>query len=132
MDASTQIETIVREMTAAWLEGRFDDLGRVFHDNVVAVAPPESGSRIVGRERMVDSFRQFTAQAKVHEFHTLAVDVEVFETTAIAMLRFQIKYEMSGQVYEDRGADLLVFARENEIWQVVWRTQIPSAPSNPS
>jgi ketosteroid isomerase-like protein len=125
--STAEVERLVRDLNAAWLEGRIEDLDLFFHEQV-AMAPPGGASRVVGREKMVDSFREFLAVAKVHEFETLDLQVNLFGPTAIAGLRFRIRYEMQGQVYDEKGTDVLVLNRDDEAWRVVWRTQIPVPP----
>ena len=121
--SSAEVERFVRDLNNAWIEGRCDDLVPLFHDQVVMV-PPGTGQRIVGRDAMVDSYRQFLAAAKVHEFRTLDLRADVFGGTAVAALRFEIRYEMQGRVYQERGTDFMVLHRDDSAWQVVWRTQV--------
>ena len=76
---------------------------------------------------MVEGFRQFVAQSGIHDFKILNSEVDVFGVTAVATLLFRIKHEQNGQILDENGSDILVFAREHKRWQVVWRTQFPSA-----
>lgn len=124
IEAKAQVEQLVRNMNVAWQESRFDGLYPMFHEQVVAV-PPGGAHRVVGREPMIDGFRQFVAHSGVHDFKLLDISVDVFGATAIATLLFQIKYEQKGQVLDEKGTDIMVFAHEGGRWQVVWRTQVP-------
>jgi ketosteroid isomerase-like protein len=124
--SAAEVERLVRDLNAAWREGRIEDLGRFFHERV-AMAPPGGASRRVGRERMVDSFREFLAAAKVHDFETLDLQVDLFGPTAVASLLFRIRYDMQGQAYDEKGQDVLVLNHDGDAWRIVWRTQIPVA-----
>jgi hypothetical protein len=92
------------------------------------MAPPGERARVVaGREAMVQSFRDFLAAAKVLDFETLDLQVDLFGPTAVAGLVFRIRYEMEGQAYDEKGKDVLVLNRDGNVWRIVWRTQIPVA-----
>lgn len=118
-----EIKHLVREMNEAWLSGRIDALGQFFAPDVV-VAPPRASHRVIGREAVVDSFRQFTEQAITHRFNEVALQVDVIAGTAVAVLRFVIRYEIEGATYEETGRDILVMAQVEGRWRIVWRTQI--------
>ncbi len=120
------IEGLIRSMNDAWLSGRFDDLNQYFAEDVVMVAPG-GGMRMMGREAMIDSFRQYTEQATTHNFDETGLDVDVFESTAVASLRFDVDYELDGTRYQESGIDLLVLEHGDTGWLIVWRTQIPTA-----
>lgn len=74
---------------------------------------------------MVESYRQFSNTAKVHNFEELKIQVNVFNNTAIANTTFHINYEVQGKVYSEKGTDILVLNNFDNEWMVVWRTQIP-------
>jgi len=120
------IEGLIRSMNDAWLSGRFDDLNQYFAEDVVMVAPG-GGMRMMGREAMIDSFRQYTEQATTHNFDETGLDVDVFESTAVASLRFDVDYELEGTRYQESGIDFLVLEHGDSGWLIVWRTQIPTA-----
>ncbi len=71
------IKKLIRGMNQAWMSGRFDDLQQYFAEDVVMVAPG-GGMRMIGREAMIDSFRQYTEQATTHKFDETGLDVDVF------------------------------------------------------
>lgn len=118
------IKQFIRDMNAAWLEGRIDDLDSYFAKNVVLV-PPGSQDRIVGREAMVESFRQYAEQATTHDFEETALLVDVMGTIAVATLQFRIHYEFEGHEYKEVGQEILILTRTEQGWQILWRTQIP-------
>ena len=120
------IKGLIRGMNDAWRSGRFDDLHQYFAEDVVMVAPG-GGMRMMGREAMIDSFRQYTEQATTHNFDETGLDVDVFEGTAVASLRFDVDYELDGTRYQESGIDLLVLEHGDTGWLIVWRTQIPTA-----
>jgi uncharacterized protein (TIGR02246 family) len=126
-DSSTaEVERLIRDLNAAWPEGRLEDVARCFDDEAVMV-PPGGGELIRGRETIIGSFRGFLEAAKVHHFEVLDLTVAVFGSTACAVVPFQIRYELQGQIYDERGEDILVLMESAGEWRIVWRTQVPLA-----
>lgn len=126
-DSSTaEVERLIRDLNSAWPEGRFEEVGRCFDDEAVMV-PPGGGELIRGREAIVGSFRSFLDAAKVHRFEVLDLTVTVFGATACAVVPFQIRYELQGQIYDEKGEDILVLMQNAGEWRIVWRTQVPLA-----
>src|SRR5262245_3447201 len=127
-DAKSEVETFVRQLNTTWLESRFDDLHQFFDDEVI-MRPPGMKGIMVGREGMVESFRKFMQEAKVHGFTTDAITVDVVSDTAVTNLDFEIDYEYQGERYKERGSEILVWSRRSGSWRIVWRTQLPATES---
>ena len=56
--------------------------------------------------------------------------IDVWGNTAVATYRYEIAYEMGGQLYQEMGQDLFVFVRDGGRWRAVWRTLIPFTEKN--
>lgn len=123
MSEHDEVAGVVGAMNQAWLEGRIDELEPLFDENVVMLAP--DGNRIAGRDAMLESFRHYVSMATTHEFTTEALGVDVFGDTAVATMRFRIRYEISGELYAETGREILALSRSGGVWRIVWRTQIP-------
>ena len=128
--ASVEIERLIRALNAAWPEGRLEDVGRCFDEEAVMV-PPGGGVLVRGREAIVGSFRDFLDMAKLHGFELLDPTVAVFGATACAVVPFKVRYELQGQVYDEKGEDILVLLQNAGEWRIVWRTQA-SLPPDPT
>ncbi len=124
----SEIRGVLSRLTASWREERFDELEDILHQSVVFVEPGFRG-RIEGKTACVDSFRQFMSAAKVVDYVERDVVIDVWGTTAIATYGFEMTWEKDGKSYRDAGHDVLVFAREESRWQVVWRTMVPLEPN---
>lgn len=98
-------------------------MGRFFAPDVI-IAPPGDRDRIIGREAVVKSFRHYTEQAIHNRFDELDLRVDVTATVAVAVLRFSIRYEIGGAIYEETGRDIFVMAPSEGSWRIIWRTQI--------
>jgi hypothetical protein len=123
----SEIRGVLSRLTAAWREGRFDELEDILHQSVVFLEPDFRG-RIEGKTACVDSFRQFMSAAKVIDYAERDVVIDVWGATGIATYGFEMTWEKEGKSYRDAGHDIFVFAREESRWQVVWRTIVPLQP----
>ncbi len=118
-----EIEAVVRAINDAWLAGRFDELRHYFHPDVV-LAQPGFAQRMVGREALIDSYRDFTREAKINAFTPGEVHIDAAGDSAVITMPWEMDYEIGGQRYGERGWDLLVFGRREGRWVVVWRTVV--------
>ncbi len=116
-----QITAIVNAINNAWLKDQSEELARYFHEEIVIVAPGFM-QRSEGRAACIQSYRDFNRQARIHSFSSTECTVDQWDSTAVATSEFTIAYEMNGQRYDEKGRDLIVFARANDSWLAVWRT----------
>jgi ketosteroid isomerase-like protein len=118
-----ELKKIVTAINDAWQAGRYDDLRDYFHPDVVA-AQPGFAQRTVGREPLIDGYRDFMHNAVIHSFSTGETHVDHAGDSAVTTTSWSMDYEFGGQRYDERGWDLLVFGRREGKWQVVWRTVV--------
>ena len=126
-DTADEIWRAVEASNRAWLDGRARDVAALFADDVVFVAPDQTVA-LRGRDAMVQSYVDYVAAVTTHAFTVDARAVEVAGDTAVASYRFTVRYEVEGKVEDERGQEILVFARRPDTkdgaWKCVWRTQI--------
>ena len=116
------IREFVLAMNRAWVEGRFDDLRAFFHDQVVMLMPA-SPHTLVGREPMIQSYREFAAMAAVHRFEITDLTVYPFGTVVMCHARFTVDYTIPSGRFEEEGLELYavdVSAKPT----ILWRTQV--------
>jgi uncharacterized protein (TIGR02246 family) len=128
-DDRATIRQLVKQVNAAWREGRPDELNEYFHEHLVMV-PPGFQGRAEGREAGVNSYRDFLRQATVRDYRESEATVDVWGDTAVAIYSWEMVYDLGGTSYHETGWDLFVFARQNGKWLAVWRTLIPSPPKS--
>lgn len=121
MSETERVTAVVRAITDAWRGGRYEDLERYFHPEMV-LAMPGFVERIDGRAPIIDSYRDFGAKATMHGFEAGEPQVDRVGPTAISAMDFEIDYEYEGTRSREAGTDLLVLQRDEEGWRVVWRT----------
>jgi hypothetical protein len=112
---------IVNKINEGWLRQQYDEIGNCLADDVV-IAPPGSGNRVKGRDAYVQSYRDYDAAAKTHEFVAEDPQIDILGDTAAVVCPFSITYEMNSKTYKERGRDILILARQGSEWRVVWRT----------
>ena len=118
-----ELREIVTRINSAWLTRRFDELRDYFHPDVV-LAQPGLARRTVGREALIDSYRQFVSEATIHSFTPGETHVDEAAESAVTTTPWEMDYTIEGQRYQERGWDLLVFGKREGRWVVVWRTVV--------
>ncbi|NIP60046.1 MAG: SgcJ/EcaC family oxidoreductase [Gemmatimonadetes bacterium] len=114
----------VREANRAWTEGRPKEVAALFHRDAV-MAGPDGRELVRGREAIVESFVDYCRRATTRAFQELDHEIRIFGDTAVLTYGFAVTYELEDQVHDERGREVLVFARGEEGWAVVWRMQLP-------
>lgn len=118
--AARAVRELVERLNAAWPARRWDELLHVFHVDVVLV-PAGSGSRVVGRDAVIESYRDFVDQAVLHGLEMGRAAIDVFGSTAVALCPYTVDYEFDGVRRVESGHDLLVLRGDGASWRVVWR-----------
>jgi ketosteroid isomerase-like protein len=111
-------------MDRCWMEVRLPELAEYLAEEVVFVAPGGT-PRSEGLAPAVDSYRQFLSHARVNRFQTSDHTVTLRGDTAVLEYRWQMDWTAAGADHAESGREVLVLARREEGWRVVWRTQIP-------
>jgi ketosteroid isomerase-like protein len=117
--------SLVDRLDRCWMRGRLQDLNSFLAQDVVFVAPGGS-LRMTGIAQAIESYRQFTSHAEVKQFQTHDHLVTQRGDTAIVEYEWEMKWVASDIEHNDAGREVLVLARRNENWRVVWRAQIPT------
>jgi hypothetical protein len=125
MDELTDVSIALRRLSESWRNRRYDELRDCFHDSAVMVAPGFSG-RVVGREAVVESYREFMDRSTLDNYSEDPATIEVFENTAIVNYRWEMVWTSGGKQDRGSGNDLFVFVRQPETdqWKAVWRTMV--------
>src|SRR5262245_60362394 len=117
------IRRILDEVTRAWLERRFDDLGRYFDEDIVMKGPALK-DLVRGRAPLVASFVDFMTKSKVIHYEDSNHSVHTWDNTATASFDWTITYEQAGKTSTDHGQSLFVFARRQGEWRIVLRVML--------
>ena len=124
-EKTNELVGFLRKLNLAWMNGRFDELRTMLHEDMVIVAPdfqvPASG-----REACAKSYADFTAQAEVKELRESEFWTRSWGDAAIVSYRFDLTYAMDGKEHTDSGRDLFLLVRKGDGWQAAWRTLLPA------
>lgn len=108
----------------AWTQGHLEDLEKYFHKDMVIAAPGfRGGGR--GKAACVAGYANFVERATITNFEESEHAIDVWGETAVAVYRFELKYEMDGKEHDENGYDVYVFTCQSGKWLAVWRTIIP-------
>ena len=118
-----EVKAVVVQLTAAWRERRFGDLEQLLDEEAVFVSPRFSRRR-EGRAACVETYRQFMAVAEVVEYGQHDLTIDVWGGTATVSYAFEMAWKMWGVGHREAGHDVLVLARGERGWRIVWRTLV--------
>jgi ketosteroid isomerase-like protein len=128
-DDRQSVRLALAGLSAAWQEGRFDDLATYFHESAV-MTPPGFNARAEGRDACAGSYRDFCTAARVTEYSQDEPAVDVWGDTAVATYGWTMAWEMGGRSYRESGHDVFVFSRDRSGgWKAVWRTLLSEPPA---
>ena len=121
----TEIRNLLQNINDAWTSGSPEDLESFFHEDMIIAKP---GGPILGKgkQKCVNSYKDFLKRGKVLEFEASEPEIEVWENTAVASYSFEIEYELEGKEFREKGVDLFVFNQREGKWLAVWRAVLSS------
>jgi uncharacterized protein (TIGR02246 family) len=115
-----EIGRLVRNINEAWKQGRAEQLHDFFHRDIVMVGPGYQ-ELLRGRAACVESYREFGANAKVHDHTESEMKINVWGGTAVCTYKWVMTYERAGERSRETGTDQFVFTREQGKWLAVYR-----------
>lgn len=124
MDDTQQVWRLIERANDAWLSGRPRDTAELFDPNACLVAPGLTAV-IEGRERIVQTFVEMTEATTTERFDVTDHFVRIDGDVAIATYVFEITYRAADARHTERGQEVLVLRRRDDVWRATWRTQVP-------
>jgi hypothetical protein len=118
---ATAIVDVLARITGAWRGGHPENMAE-YLDERVAMAAPGFVGHVVGRQALIESFRAFTREARVHEYREGEIRVDGSGGVAVAQYPFEMVYEREGARWRSSGWDVWVFECRAAKWIAVWRT----------
>jgi hypothetical protein len=79
-------------------------------------------SRVEGRSRCADSYRDFMERTKVLRFAESDHKVDLFGDTAIASCTWEMTFVAQGRPQREKGTETLALGRAGGTWRIVWRS----------
>lgn len=123
-DEQREVWELVRRSNRAWMAGAVHEVGELFDEKAVVVAPGLQG-RVEGREAVVRSYEEYVHHARTHSFEELEHSIDVFGDVSVVAYRFAVRYTLNGEDVErdESGQEVLVLRQVGGAWKAIWRTQ---------
>jgi len=136
------IDKFVRKLNDCWQSGRLAELASFYHPDAVLL-PPDDGVPIIGRDNILNTYRDFTAAAVLYEFQITELECFSFPAVAddvshpvpvphpepvthVVHMRFEIEYELGDVLYRESGLEVYAIMEaqeDSDSTKVVWRSQ---------
>jgi ketosteroid isomerase-like protein len=126
MHADTTPLGVVRAVDRAWIAGDLDALDDLL-DPAMVIVDSDGRHVAVGRDACEASYRVFTERAAVSDFEPHDEQVDVAVDTAVVSYGYHIAYVLGGEALDEEGREVVVLARNEGAWRVVWRMPLPAA-----
>jgi Domain of unknown function (DUF4440) len=107
----------------AWRNRNPEEMKKYLHPDIVMILPGFSGE-IIGREKLIDGFKEFCTNAEVLEYSESDEQINVVGNCAVISFKFEMVYERTTYRDKSTGRDLWIFDRQDNKWIAVWRTMI--------
>jgi Domain of unknown function (DUF4440) len=127
-DAHEPIHAALLAISRAWRERRYEALGNCFAPDMV-FALPSFASRLLGRDAIVASYREFMDRVTLTDYREDVATVDRWGDTAMTLFRWQMEWLAEGVSNQAAGHDAFLFRRiqtaapdQPEHWVAVWRT----------
>jgi len=124
-DEREEIRTLLGKISAAWRQGRLEELAEYFHDDMV-IRGPELKEMGRGRDVCVGSYKDFMSQATVQELKESDPEIDVWGDAAVTVSSWEMKYATGGASYHESGREMFVFTRKARRWLAVCRAVLVS------
>ncbi len=120
-DTEVGVLRVLDRIQRAWRVGPLEDMAPVLAPDITFVFPGFS-MRLTGRDRLLESYREFTAGAGMRSYREDRRSVEGGAAAALAEVAFDMTYARGGREWRAHGVELWAFERRGEGWIAFWRT----------
>jgi general stress protein 26 len=122
-----KIRQIIQTIYHTCKEGKdFDRLNPYLHDEVVMV-PPGMSAHAQSRDTCLRRYEDACSQMNIHKLDTSDEHIDIYGHAAVAYFKYACIWEFQGKKFDDTGHEILVFVRNDNDWQMAWRTLIPGS-----
>jgi len=115
------VQRVLDRVQRAWREGRPEEMSAVLAPDVTFVFPGFS-MRLSGRDRLIDSYRDFLAGTRLVSYREDRRSIEGGTSAALAEIAFDMTYARGGREWRAHGIELWALERRPEGWLAFWRT----------
>jgi len=120
-DTEIAVQRVLDRIQAAWREGRPEEMAPLLSPDITFVFPGFS-MRLSGRERLIESYRDFLAGSRLRSYREERRSIEGGRSAALAEIAFDMTYARAGSEWRSHGIELWALERQAEGWVAFWRT----------
>jgi len=120
-DTEAAVLHVLDRIQRAWREGRPEEMTALLAPDITFVYPGFS-MRLTGRDRLVESYREFIAGARLSAYREERRSVEGGANAALVEIAFDMKYMRGGDEWRAHGIELWALERRGQSWIAFWRT----------
>jgi hypothetical protein len=114
------LQELMKNINETWLKGRAAELKAFFHPHIRFVSP-DLKTLGEGYQACINSYADFTNNARVLSFSESDFDIQTWGSSAVVSYRFEIEYDLEGEIHRDSGRDMFFFTNQDSRWLAVWR-----------
>ena len=121
----------IDQLNSAWLEQDYPTLERCYHPDTVLL-PPDAGDPIIGREAVLNTYREFHSLAAIKAFEITDLKLMSFAekvdgstpNTIMCHMRFDIAYSLNQLEQRESGLEVYTLTNHEAVGlQIIWRAQ---------
>ena len=120
-DTEIAVQRVLDRIQTAWREGRPEEMSPLLSPDITFVFPGFS-MRLTGRDRLIDSYRDFLAGSRLRSYREERRSIEGGPRAALAEIAFDMIYTRAGSDWRSHGIELWALERRAEGWVAYWRT----------
>ena len=104
-DTEVAVQRVLDLIQNAWREGRPEEMAPVLCPNITFVFPGFS-MRLTGRDRLIDSYRDFLAGSRLRSYQEDRRSIEGGASAALAEIAFDMTYDRAGSEWRAHGIEI--------------------------
>jgi hypothetical protein len=120
-DTEIAVQRVLDRIQTAWREGRPEEMAPHLSADITFVFPGFS-MRLTGRDRLIDSYRDFLAGSRLRSYREERRSIEGGRSAALAEIAFDMTYTRAGSDWRSHGIELWALEQREKGWVAYWRT----------
>lgn len=120
----SEVFSIIQSINRACVNGTgFDELADHFANDFIIYLPGFS-QRVKSKETSLQMYKDFCSKANIAYIRESDQHVDIFEDTAVVNYHYDTQWEFNGTCLNEDGREIVVFKKDCDHWQLIWRTLI--------
>ena len=120
-DTEVAVQRVLDRIQTSWRAGRPEEMAPFLAPDITFVFPGFS-MRLIGRDRLIESYRDFLASSRLSSYREERRSIEGGQTAALAEIAFDMTYTRAGTDWRSHGIELWALERRGSGWIAFWRT----------